>query len=186
MEEKRCSLVLHDRAAEHVSELPFISSFIAHFWLCPAAVLPSLTRLHFLSVKEASNHTLRPGGPPPIPKSPSKVASCCFSIRKHQHKPDIWLYNKNLTTRSVLPSRPAKASSASATKGDPVQGDESREHRQPVWRCSRARHQRHLPNRGECWRTAGERCRMVGRPAEAGSSRQPFLCFCTTDKSLKV
>lgn len=25
------------------------------------------------SGKEASNHTLRPGGPPPIPKSPSKV-----------------------------------------------------------------------------------------------------------------
>ncbi|XP_068559029.1 myc box-dependent-interacting protein 1 isoform X1 [Cebidichthys violaceus] len=26
-----------------------------------------------VSVKEASNHTLRPGGPPPIPKSPSKL-----------------------------------------------------------------------------------------------------------------
>lgn len=32
------------------------------------------------SGKEASNHTLRPGGPPPIPKSPSKVRNSCLFI----------------------------------------------------------------------------------------------------------
>uniref|UniRef100_A0A3Q3EBN4 Myc box-dependent-interacting protein 1 n=1 Tax=Labrus bergylta TaxID=56723 RepID=A0A3Q3EBN4_9LABR len=34
---------------------------------------PHLCLSNSLSGKEASNHTLRPGGPPPIPKSPSKV-----------------------------------------------------------------------------------------------------------------
>ncbi|XP_067459438.1 myc box-dependent-interacting protein 1 isoform X2 [Thunnus thynnus] len=36
-------------------------------------VLVTLERTETSSGKEASNHTLRPGGPPPIPKSPSKL-----------------------------------------------------------------------------------------------------------------
>lgn len=42
----------------------------------------SLPLSHSLSGKEASNHTLRPGGPPPIPKSPSKVNTLS---QRHTH-----------------------------------------------------------------------------------------------------
>lgn len=66
---------------------PF-SHIICHFcdFLCNVSLnslllfLPSIFYFfylsHLLSGKEASNHTLRPGGPPPIPKSPSKVNTC--------------------------------------------------------------------------------------------------------------
>lgn len=48
---------------------PFLLCFLL-FW----ALLPFFLCLFPpFSGKEASNHTLRPGGPPPIPKSPSKV-----------------------------------------------------------------------------------------------------------------
>lgn len=43
-------------------------------FFCPPSFIFYLS--HLLSGKEASNHTLRPGGPPPIPKSPSKVNTC--------------------------------------------------------------------------------------------------------------
>ncbi|XP_047456286.1 myc box-dependent-interacting protein 1 isoform X2 [Mugil cephalus] len=36
-------------------------------------ILDTLERTDTTSEKEATNHTLRPGGPPPIPKSPSKL-----------------------------------------------------------------------------------------------------------------
>lgn len=62
----------------------FSVTFLCILFLCP----PSFYLSHLLSDKEASNkeasnHTLRPGGPPPIPKSPSKVNTCVTALCLH-------------------------------------------------------------------------------------------------------